>query len=121
MRWKDFSTTEYKKLDITLEKTSDVQFLSLLHDAYFDPAEIPSLQPFPSPILIQTGAILTVNGDIAVVFQQICNFFADSPAVTSRKNHILHRIPCVISGKYAQCKTPHPERCITAVRIKNFE
>ena len=40
MRWKDFSTTEYKKVDITLEKTSDVQFLSLLHDAYFDPAEI---------------------------------------------------------------------------------
>lgn len=40
MRWKDFLTTEYKKLDITLEKTSDVQFLSLLHDAYFDPAEI---------------------------------------------------------------------------------
>ncbi|MBO7327951.1 MAG: hypothetical protein J6W00_04175, partial [Lentisphaeria bacterium] len=33
-------TTEYKKLDITLEKASDVQFLSLLHDAYFDPAEI---------------------------------------------------------------------------------
>ena len=40
MRWKDFLTTEYKKLDITLEKRSDVQFLSLLHDAYFDPAEI---------------------------------------------------------------------------------
>ena len=40
MRWKDFSTTEYKKVDITLEKASDVQFLSLLHDAYFDPAEI---------------------------------------------------------------------------------
>ena len=40
MRWKDFLTTEYKKVDITLEKTSDVQFLSLLHDAYFDPAEI---------------------------------------------------------------------------------
>ncbi|MBR7140275.1 MAG: hypothetical protein IKD44_12130 [Lentisphaeria bacterium] len=40
MRWKDFLTTEYKKLDITLEKASDVQFLSLLHDAYFDPAEI---------------------------------------------------------------------------------
>ena len=40
MRWKDFLTTEYKKVDITLEKASDVQFLSLLHDAYFDPAEI---------------------------------------------------------------------------------
>ena len=40
MRWKDFLTTEYKKLDITLEKTSDVQFLSLLHDAFLDPAEI---------------------------------------------------------------------------------
>ena len=40
MRWKDFSTTEFKKLNITLEKASDVQFLSLLHDAYFDPAEI---------------------------------------------------------------------------------
>ena len=40
MHWKDFSTTEYKKVDITLEKASDVQFLSLLHDAYFDPAEI---------------------------------------------------------------------------------
>ena len=41
MRWKDFSTTEYKKLDITLEKESDVLFLSsLLHDACFDPAEI---------------------------------------------------------------------------------
>ena len=26
MRWKDFLTTEYKKLDITLEKASDVQF-----------------------------------------------------------------------------------------------
>ena len=33
MRWKDFLTTEYKNLDITLEKASDVQFLSLLHDA----------------------------------------------------------------------------------------
>ena len=40
MRWKDFSTTEYEKEDITLEKASDIQFLSLLHDAYFDPAEI---------------------------------------------------------------------------------
>ena len=40
MRWKDFLTTEYKKLDITLEKASDVQFLSLLHDAFLDPAEI---------------------------------------------------------------------------------
>ena len=40
MRWKDFLTTEFKKLNITLEKASDVQFLSLLHDAYFDPAEI---------------------------------------------------------------------------------
>ena len=41
MRWKDFLTTEYKKLDITLEKESDVLFLSsLLHDACFDPAEI---------------------------------------------------------------------------------
>ena len=40
MRWKDFSTTEYKKLDITLEKASNVQFLSLLHDAFLDPAEI---------------------------------------------------------------------------------
>ena len=40
MRWKDFSTTEYKKLDITLEKASTVQFLSLLHDAFLDPAEI---------------------------------------------------------------------------------
>ena len=41
MRWKDFSTTEFKKVDITLEKESDVLFLSsLLHDAYFDPAEI---------------------------------------------------------------------------------
>ena len=41
MRWKDFSTTEFKKVDITLEKESDVLFLSsLLHDACFDPAEI---------------------------------------------------------------------------------
>ena len=41
MRWKDFSTTEFKKVDITLEKESDVLFLSsLLHDAYFDPGEI---------------------------------------------------------------------------------
>ena len=41
MRWKDFSTPEFKKLNITLEKASDVQFLSsFLHDAYFDPAEI---------------------------------------------------------------------------------
>ena len=40
MRWKDFSTTEYEKVDITLEKASDVQFLSLLHDAFLDPAEI---------------------------------------------------------------------------------
>ena len=40
MRWKDFSTTEFKKLDITLEKVRDVQFLSLLHDAFLDPAEI---------------------------------------------------------------------------------
>ena len=40
MRWKDFLTTEYKKVDITLEKASDVQFLSLLHDAFLDPAEI---------------------------------------------------------------------------------
>ena len=41
MRWKEFLTTEFKKLNITLEKASDVQFLSsFLHDAYFDPAEI---------------------------------------------------------------------------------
>ena len=40
MRWKDFLTTKYKKLDICLEKVRDVRFLSLLHDAYFDPAEI---------------------------------------------------------------------------------
>ena len=40
MRWKDFLITEYKKLDITLEKISDVRFLSLLHDAFLDPAEI---------------------------------------------------------------------------------
>ena len=40
MRWKDFSTTEYKKVDITLEKASDVRLLSLLHDAFLDPAEI---------------------------------------------------------------------------------
>ena len=40
MRWKDFSTTEYKKVDITLEKVSDVRLLSLLHDAFLDPAEI---------------------------------------------------------------------------------
>ena len=40
MRWKDFLTAEYKKLNITLEKTSDVRFLSLLHDAFLDPAEM---------------------------------------------------------------------------------
>ena len=40
MRWKDFSTTEFKKLNITLEKARDVRFLSLLHDAFLDPAEI---------------------------------------------------------------------------------
>ena len=40
MRWKDFSTTEFKKLDITLEKARDVRFLSLLHDAFLDTAEI---------------------------------------------------------------------------------
>ena len=40
MRWKDFLTTKYKKLDICLEKVRDVRFLSPLHDAYFDPAEI---------------------------------------------------------------------------------
>ena len=40
MRWKDFLITKYKKLDICLEKVRDVRFLSLLHDAYFDPAEI---------------------------------------------------------------------------------
>ena len=68
MRWKDFLTTEYKKVDITLEKASDVQFLSLLHDAYFDPAEIPSLRPFPSPILVHPGTVLIVNRDITVVF-----------------------------------------------------
>ena len=36
MRWKDFLTIKYKKLDIHLEKVRDVRFLSLLHDAYFD-------------------------------------------------------------------------------------
>ena len=40
MRWKDFLTTKYKKLDIRLEKVRDVRFLSLLHDAYLDPTEI---------------------------------------------------------------------------------
>ena len=40
MRWKDFSTTEFKKLNITLEKARDVRFLSLLHDAFLDPAKI---------------------------------------------------------------------------------
>ena len=40
MRWKDFLITKYKKLDICLEKVRDVRFLSPLHDAYFDPAEI---------------------------------------------------------------------------------
>lgn len=75
----------------------------------------------PLSVLIQTRAVLTVDRNIAVVFQQICYFFAYNPAVTSRKNHILHRISCVISGKYTQCKTSHPERLITAVRIKNFE
>ena len=40
MRWKDFLTTKYKKLDICLEKVRDVRFLSLLHDAFLDPAEI---------------------------------------------------------------------------------
>ena len=40
MRWKEFLTTEFKKLNITLEKVSDVRFLSLLHDAFLDPAEI---------------------------------------------------------------------------------
>ena len=40
MRWKDFLTTKYQKLDIRLEKVRDVRFLSLLHDAYLDPTEI---------------------------------------------------------------------------------
>ena len=40
MRWKEFLTAEYKNLNITLEKASDVRFLSLLHDAFLDPAEM---------------------------------------------------------------------------------
>ena len=40
MRWKDFLTIKYKKLDIRLGKVRDVRFFSLLHDAYLEPTEI---------------------------------------------------------------------------------